>query len=240
MSDASVTTVLIATAIPVTAATVGATIAAYRPPSATVRSATQHVAAGLVFGAAATELVPDLLRDHARRPVVIGFIIGIAVMLGVSYLIPRLTGNSEGSLAMLVAVAVDVFIDGLLIGIGFAEGGKVGLILTVALTVELTFLGLAVSAALSEEGASKARLVGTTFGLSLFVVVGGVLGVTVLGSLKGAPLDVVLSFATVALLYLVTEELLTEAHETKDTPVLTAMFFVGFLAILLLAMSGGS
>lgn len=239
MGDASVTTVLIATAIPVAAATVGATIAAFRPPGATFRSGTQHIAAGLVFGAAATELIPDLLRDHARRPVVIGFAIGIAVMLGVSYLTPRLTGKPDGSLAMLLAVALDVFIDGLLIGIGFAEGGKVGLILTVALTVELTFLGLAVSAALAEQGATRPKLIATTFGLSLLVIVGGVLGLTVFGGLTGAPLDVVLSFATVALLYLVTEELLTEAHETKDTPGLTAMFFVGFLAILLLAMSGG-
>lgn len=237
MSDASIGTVLIATAIPVAAATIGATAAAFKPPGVKVRSATQHIAAGLVFGAAATELVPDLLRDHARRPVVIGFAIGIAVMLGISYLTPRLTGDGDSPATMLLAVAIDVFIDGLLIGIGFAEGGKVGVILTFALTVELTFLGLAVSAALSEQGASRVRLVGTTFGLSLLVVVGGVLGLTVLGGLTGAPLDVVLSFATVALLYLVTEELLTEAHETKDTPVLTAMFFVGFLAILLLAMS---
>jgi ZIP family zinc transporter len=173
VSDASITTVLVATAIPVVCATVGATIAAYRPPGAWVRSATQHVAAGLVFGAAATELVPDLLRDHARRPVVIGFILGIAVMLAVSYVLPRLSGDPDSPTAMLVAVGVDVFIDGLLIGIGFAEGGKVGLILTVALTVELTFLGLAVSAALSEQGASRTKLVATTFGLSLLVIVGG-------------------------------------------------------------------
>ena len=37
-----------------------------------------------------------------------------------------------------------------------------------------------------------------------------------------------------ALLYLVTEELLIEAHETPDRPWVTAMFFVGFLALLLL------
>lgn len=47
-----------------------------------------------------------------------------------------------------------------------------------------------------------------------------------------------LSFATVALLYLVTEELLTEAHEQPDTPLLTTMFFVGFLSLLLLSMIG--
>ena len=47
-------------------------------------------------------------------------------------------------------------------------------------------------------------------------------------------LDVVLSLA--ALLFLVTEELLTEAHEETETPLLTLSFFVGFLLFLLLGM----
>jgi zinc transporter ZupT len=39
-----------------------------------------------------------------------------------------------------------------------------------------------------------------------------------------------------ALLYLVTEELLVEAHEEPETPLLTAMFFVGFVALLVSEM----
>ena len=37
-----------------------------------------------------------------------------------------------------------------------------------------------------------------------------------------------------ALLYLVTEELLVEAHESPDTPLISSMFFIGFLGLLLL------
>lgn len=43
-----------------------------------------------------------------------------------------------------------------------------------------------------------------------------------------------LAFGLVALLYLVTEELLVEAHETPDRPWVAAMFFAGFLALLML------
>ena len=43
-----------------------------------------------------------------------------------------------------------------------------------------------------------------------------------------------MSFGLMALLYLVTEELLVEAHEKPDTPFISAMFFVGFLGLLLL------
>ena len=43
------------------------------------------------------------------------------------------------------------------------------------------------------------------------------------------------AFGLVALLYLVTEELLVEAHEqAEDTPWITALFFVGFLVLLVL------
>ena len=43
-----------------------------------------------------------------------------------------------------------------------------------------------------------------------------------------------------ALLFLVTEELVSEAHEAvTDTPLLTAMFFAGFLALYALEGAGG-
>ena len=45
-----------------------------------------------------------------------------------------------------------------------------------------------------------------------------------------------MSFGVAALLYLVTEELLTEAHEVDETPLLTAMFFVGFIGLLMIEM----
>lgn len=48
-------------------------------------------------------------------------------------------------------------------------------------------------------------------------------------------LAAVLAFGAAALLYLVTEELLVEAHEGEETPLLTAMFFLGFILIYALA-----
>lgn len=42
------------------------------------------------------------------------------------------------------------------------------------------------------------------------------------------------SFDLIALLYLVTEELLVETHETPDSRWITSMFFAGFLALLIL------
>jgi len=46
----------------------------------------------------------------------------------------------------------------------------------------------------------------------------------------------VIAFGAAALLFLVTEELLTEAHEVAENPLLTSAFFVGFLAVFLLEL----
>ena len=78
-----------------------------------------------------------------------------------------------------------------------------------------------------------------TAGIALALPVGALLGIGPLASLPVTPFAAVLAFGTVALLYLVTEELLAEAHEVKDNPSATATFFVGFLGILLVSLSSG-
>ena len=60
-----------------------------------------------------------------------------------------LVGPSAGQ---LVAVGLDILIDGLLVGIAFAAGGREGLLLTAALSLELLSLGLAVASTLAGGG----------------------------------------------------------------------------------------
>ena len=57
--------------------------------------------------------------------------------------------------------------------------------------------------------------------------------------LSNGKMEVVLSFGAAALLYLVTEELLREAHEERETALGTLMFFVGFPAFLVVGMTHG-
>lgn len=139
---------------------------------------------------------------------------------------------------MLAGVAVDLVVDGLMIGIGFAAGAKEGKLLALALTFELVSLGLAVSSGLRKLGIGRARTIRAVAMLSLTFVVGAGVGTLLLARLSTHWLAGVLAFGAAALLFLVTEELLTEAHEEKETPALSAMFFVGFLAFLILGMYG--
>lgn len=203
-----------------------------------LRSALQHFAAGTVFAAVAAELLPDVMSHHAPLATVLGFLIGVTAMLLIRAFTARLeqqkTQKQAGSAGLLTAIGVDITIDGLLIGIGFAAGARQGLLLTVALTLELLSLGLATATSLQQKGATRLRSSMTTSLLALLVLVGAMIGLFSLTAVSGNALAVVLSFGVAALLYLVTEELLVEAHEVPETTFITSVFFLGFLAILLL------
>lgn len=70
------------------------------------------------------------------------------------------------------------------------------------------------------------------------LLIGAAGGATLLHLLPASILEIVFSFGLAALLFLVTEELPTEAHEVPETPLITSMFFAGFLLFLVLGMIG--
>ena len=227
-------TVLTYVLIPVAVTIIGGIIAAYKSPGEKTRITVQHFAAGVVFAAVAVELLPELVIDLKFPTLIIGFSLGVAFMLLVRYFSRKMEG-SEGSTGLLVASGVDVFIDGLLIGVSFDVGLKAGVIITIALAIELLFLALSVASTMALEGKSKMRIIGTTIVLSVLVLIGATIGGTLLQGLHGPRLEAVIAFAVAALLYLVTEELLVEAHKGQnDSSFATTMFFLGFLIVLIL------
>lgn len=210
-------------------------------PSAAWRSAILHFAAGVVFSVVAVELLPDIVKQHAPLEVALGFGSGVAIMLGVRVFTQKLESRVDSStgtipFGLLTGIAVDVALDGLLLGIGFAAGAKEGALLALALTGEVLALGITTSTELRQKFLSPSRIIAVLLGIALVFLAGAGLGATLLRGLSGEWLELVLSFGLAALLFLVTEELLTEAHEEPETPLLTLAFFGGFLLFLLLGM----
>ena len=230
--------VLTYTLFPVVATILGGAIAAWRPPGRQLQSMIQHFAAGVVFAAVAAEVLPEATAHPEPLALAGGFALAVGVMLLLRHVTKpggvAKAEAAEGTGRLVATVAVDVVVDGLLIGVAFAAGSETGVLVTVAMTIEVLFLGLAVAVALVGAGTSRGKVIATTAGLALLLAVAAVVGTLVLGDLTGAPFVAVLAFAMAALLYLVTEELLVEAHEVPETPVSAGVFFVGFLALLLL------
>ena len=225
---------------PVLAGSVGGVVAVLRPPSAAVVSGVQHFAAGVVMAAVAGEVLPQLSERGPLWLIVVGFAAGVAVLVGMRHIDGGESAHGKGVLPVgfLVVVGVDLFIDGLLVGTGAAVSVQTATVIVIALTVEVLFLGLSVALQLINSGASRLMAASVTAGLSLVVAVGAILGALVLGDAGDAALSLVLAFAAAALLWLVVEELLVEAHETPERPWSAALFFVGFLALFCLEAIG--
>lgn len=225
---------------PAFAVVAGSMASLLKSPGPAVSSAIQHFSAGVIFSALATELLPDVM--HRRMPIVtlIGFTLGVIAMLLIKHWTSREEKQQEGAksqpTSLLIAMGVDILLDGILIGIGFAAGEKQGMLLTIAIGLELLFLGLSSSAAMHGAGTSRPRIIIVALILAAILLLGAGLGALILSNASGTVLDAVMAFGLAALLYLVTEELLVEAHESPETPLQTAMFFVGFIALLLIEM----
>ena len=238
---------ILAISVPAAALVAGAIMASVRRPPPWLSSLAQHLAAGVVLASVAVELIPEL---RTRSPVLtaVGFSLGIVLMLGLRIVVRRLgretsrgvVARREGGppVGLVAATGLDLLIDGLVLGAAFAVGQGAGIVLAIALTIELVFLGLSSVLALSKAGVAVRRAIGVAVGLAATFVIGAILGILILGAAPSAILTLTVGVGAVALMYLVAEELLVEAHEGPETEANITVFFVGFLIVLVFAELG--
>jgi ZIP family zinc transporter len=220
----------------------GGVLASIWNPSHQTRSLIQHFAAGVVLAALAVELLPEIGREHAPGVVIAGsFALGSLFMYGLKLWTMHLEKQSTTSGAvvglgtgLLLATFIDVATDGFIIGAGFAAAGETGTILALGLSVELLFLGLA----LASESVAGWRIVAISGALGATVLVFSLIGNFILAGASKTIIGGVLAFSAAALLYLVTEELLIEAHVVEEKPISTLVLFCGFLAFWSIQLIG--
>lgn len=206
----------------------------------TLKSIIQHFVAGIVLAAVAVDLLPKILNTGSTFTIAIGFIIGAVLMLLLMWLTERLEKNvtaeqASSYLGAVIAVAIDIFIDGFLIGISFIAGRESGLLVSVALATCAFFLAISIAMILKDRNVVIKKRIAWIILLAILMPLGAFIGSSVVTHLPESWLTEMLAFGVAALLYLAVEELVLEAHEEQtDTPWITAPFFLGFLAVLLL------
>ena len=227
---------LLFTLIPLAAAVASGVVASFWTPSPAARSYIQHFAAGIVLAAVIGELLSDVVSRQVHVPaVVVGFALGLFLMLGIK-LVSHAGGGHGGGASLIATAAVDTLVDGFVIGLGFVVGGGTGALLAVALAIELFFLGLSASASVGESGRSGRWKLAVGVGLGVLVVIGSVAGVLLLGGASAAMVTAVLAFGSIALLYPVTEELLVGVRNVPETPWHTLVLFTGFILVFVIEM----
>ncbi len=232
----------IAMLIPAIVASLGGLLAVYWNPSHQTRSLIQHFAAGVVLAALAVEVLPEISREHAPAWVLItSFTIGGILMYIMKLWSMRLEAKTEHlgdnafNYGLIAATFIDVAVDGFIIGAGFAAGGNTGLILALGLSVELLFLGLS----LVSNTIQGWRVVFMSVALAVVVLGCSVLGNYLLSGASTSVISAMLAFGVAALLYLVTDELLVEAHTIEEKPSSTLWLFAGFLVFWSIQLFSG-
>lgn len=181
--------------IPVIFTIVGAAAGAYWPAVSRIRSHVLHLAAGVVFSVVAVELLPEIQRRALVWDVIWGFGAGVAAMLLADKLLDRLRGEPRDDdaatsapppeparlpFSLIAAVAIDFLLDGLLLGVGFAAGARIGVLLALAEAAEQLSVGLALAGELRSARISPRRILLVVTGLGSLVFVTAVVGATVL------------------------------------------------------------
>lgn len=235
--------------VPVISTIIAAAISVRHDPGPRLMSGVQHFASGVVLAAVAGEVLPALRDEGHLGWATGGFLLGVALVIGLEFVGAHDRGHGESEagettpskvaqatlpLGMLVPVAVDLLMDGILVGLGASLGFTESLILTIALTIEVLFLGISLSASLRRAGQNVTRSIAWTAAVALMMLVGAIGGALVLSGASPQILAAALAFGAAALLYLAVEELMSEAHENAETPWLTSLFFIGFILIYVL------
>jgi ZIP family zinc transporter len=190
------------------------------------------------------ELLPEIGREHAPGLVLVAsFALGSLFMYALKLWTMRLENQATVTVTdaaaglgtgLLLATFIDVATDGFIIGAGFAAGGETGTILALGLSVELLFLGLA----LASEATAGWRIIAISGALGGTVLTFSLISNALLTGASHAVIGGVLAFSAAALLYLVTEELLMEAHTVEEKPISTLVLFGGFLAFWSIQLLG--
>jgi ZIP family zinc transporter len=122
-----------------------------------------------------------------------------------------------------------VAVDGFIIGAS-AAGGETGTILALAGWLNC-WLGAGFDA-------TKGWCIVAISGIGGTVLICALIGNVLLTGASHALIGGTLAFSAAALLYLVTEELLMEAHTVEEKPVSTLVLFGGFLAFWSIQLMG--
>lgn len=220
-------------------------------------------AAGVMVAASVWSLLIPAVEQSAGMgkcsflPAFLGFWLGILFLLALDHIIPHLHANSaqaEGSKSrlqrttmMVLAVTLHNIPEGMAVGLSFAlaaqhagEGAALSGALALALGIGIQNFpeGAAISLPLRQEGLSAGRafLYGSASGVVEPVF--GILVVLVAGTIQPL-MPWLLSFAAGAMMYVVVEELIPEAHLGEHSNTGTLGVMAGFLLMMVLDVALG-
>lgn len=220
-------------------------------------------AAGVMIAASVWSLlIPAIEEAEAAGmvgwvPAAGGFILGVAFLMVLDALLPHLHPGAkkpEGVKSHLKRTSLLVFAvtlhnipEGMAVGLSFALAAQHGgdpalytaaLALAIGIGIQNFPEGAAISLPLRQEGMSRTRAFLSGAGSGIVEPIFGILTVLVAGSIVHL-MPWLLSFAAGAMIYVVVEELIPEAHLGEHSNLGTLGVMAGFLVMMVLDVALG-
>ena len=234
------TRVLLLALLPFAGNFAGAALAETLSPSDAWRNRALHAAVGIVFAVVAVEIMPEALEVLAGWQIALSFLVGGAVYLLAQTVIASRAEGSGRMWMIYLAVATDLFGDGLLIGSGSAVAASLGLTLAIGQVLADVPEGAATTITFQANDVPRNKRLLLAVLLVVPVVAGAALSYLTLRDQTEA-LQLAALVATSGLFAVaVFEDLITEAHEaSEDSRTSTAFLLVGFALFTLVSAGLG-
>jgi ZIP family zinc transporter len=201
-----------------------------------VVSGALQFAAGVIAALVFLSLMPPAVRGGDLGVAALSFFIGGAIFVFFEYFSARreaakpASEQSSVSMALYVGILVDLFVDGVVIGVGATLTLATGIALALGMAVSTLPLAFVTISTAKAQGISKTRRQQLAILFFVCMLAGAVIGFLVL---QNAPLT--LRFALVALasgflITTVTQSMIPEANKNGE-PSFAGIFFVGGMSI---------
>ena len=226
--------------------TIGSLVGIIKSPSRCMICCFLAFAGAMMIGISFLELIPEALGIMSSNLVLIGFLVGALIMLGVDRLLPHINPelckkekpNMKRSVTLLVVgIALHNLPEGLAIGVGFALDPGLGILIAIGIATQ--DIPENIATVISVYGLVKKRLKSVLILIStiLFELVGFLLGYYIFKSTSPFILGFSLTVAAGFMTYLSVEELIPAARkEGKPYPVAVAMILGGLAVLLMISV----
>lgn len=231
--------VLLLALLPAAGNITGGILAELTPPSSSWRNRALHAAVGVVVAVVAVEIMPRAVPALAGWLLATAFLTGGVVYLGAQWLIASRSQGQERMWMIYLAIATDLFSDGLLIGAGASLGGGLGLVLALGQVLADVPEGAASAMTFRSNDVPRPRRLLLSMATVIPVLTGAVVSYLLLRNRPERWQLTALVGTAGVFTVAAFEDMISEAHETSDTTLSTVALLLGFAAFTLVAAGLG-
>ncbi len=188
-----------------------------------------HAAAGIMIAVVAVELIPRAMDNISGWLVASAFLAGGLLMMSLERIIHARAEKAGGPWMIYLAVATDLFSDGLMLGSGSAVSSSLAILLAVGQVTADVPEGFAAMANFRDSGMSRRKRLLLSASFFVPVLVAAAAAFLLLRGQGDVFKFGALSFVSGMLLLAAVEDMLEEAHESsEDTRRSSFAFLFGF------------